>query len=82
MDGGEWNMVKIRLFIKLFLKKHFDLNSFCKKCGRTVHDFDAPNDVWKKIEPFIKHGNVLCYDYFCEMCKQNNLPSVWKLNKI
>ena len=56
--------------------------SFCKECGRQVHDFSAPNDVWLKIDPLIKYGHVLCYDCFCEKCKEVGLPTVWKIISI
>ncbi len=34
----------------------------CEECGRNVHDFNVPDDIWLKV-----HGNdagILCYDCF------------------
>ena len=60
--------------------------SFCGVCGRKVHDFSAPDDVWEKVEPNIKYGSivghVLCYDCFCEMCVALGLPPVWRLEEL
>jgi hypothetical protein len=68
-----------RVAFKLWLSKHKCIASFCKDCGRDVTDFIVPDDVWVKIEPTIKRGRVLCYDCFCEHCRQIGLPTVWKL---
>ena len=70
------------VFLKKFKCKVLRLQtkSFCKHCGKDVHDFSAPDDIWDKIEPTIKHGNVLCYDCFCEYCGKLGLPTTWKLN--
>jgi hypothetical protein len=68
-----------RVAFKLWLSKHMCIASFCKDCGRDVTDFVVPDDVWVKIEPTIKRGRVLCYDCFCEHCRQIGLPTVWKL---
>ncbi len=74
-------MRKLIVLIKLVLCKFLDLESFCKECGRKVHDFSVDDKIWNKIEPHIKYGNVLCYDCFCEKCKKLMLPQVWKLKK-
>jgi len=71
-----------RLFLRLILRRFVLLPAFCKRCGRTVHDFSAPDWTWRHIRPLIKHGDVLCYDCFCELCAQKGLPSVWKLVEI
>jgi hypothetical protein len=68
-----------RVAFKLWLSKYKCIASFCKDCGRDVTDFIVPDDVWIKIEPTIKRGRVLCYDCFCEHCRQIGLPAVWKL---
>ena len=67
------------LFLKLFLRKFFSLDSFCKHCGRKVHDFIVEDSVWEQVEPHIKFGHILCYDCFCEVCKKIGLPAVWRL---
>lgn len=73
------NKVKILVFIKLFLRNFFLLNSFCKECGRKVHDFYVSDDIWELVKPHIKYGKVLCYDCFCDKCKEVGLPTCWFL---
>ena len=58
------------------------MDSFCKGCGRDVHDFQAPEDAWAAVEPLVKHGSVLCYDCFCDLCKRVDYPTVWRLETI
>ena len=71
----------VRVILKLFRCRvlHLSTQSFCKHCGRTVHDFSAPDEIWNLIDPHIKRGNTLCYDCFCELCSSLGLPSVWSL---
>lgn len=74
--------MNIRLLLKLLARRFFRLSSFCKRCGKTVHDFSAPEEIWRVIEKDIKHGHVLCYDCFCELCAVNNLPCVFEVSPI
>ena len=71
----------IRLYYKLFVTRvlGFHVESYCKHCGRIVHDYSAPDEIWEKVEPHIKHGHILCYDCFCEVCYRLGLPCVWQL---
>ena len=69
----------LRVSYKLFKRRYFSINSFCKECGRDVHDFSVDNEVWEKVDKTIKRGHVLCYDCFCKKCDQLNLPTIWKL---
>ena len=71
--------MNIRLYTKLLLRRFILLNSFCKNCGREVHDFSAPDSIWHMVEPTIEHGKMLCYDCFCERCQALGLPSVYRL---
>lgn len=69
-----------RLAVKLLLLRRFRaIPSFCKCCGRDVHDFIAPDEIWKQIGPHIPHGHVLCYDCFCAICAKLGLPDVYRL---
>ena len=36
----------------------------CEDCGRNVHDWTAPDDVWLSVVG-PREGIVLCYDCFC-----------------
>lgn len=61
----------------------------CRDCGRTVHDFIIPDEIWNEVmtgSPIIylrdgvtpsKEGasGVLCYDCFCERAREKGLPS-------
>ena len=73
-----------RIYIKFFGLKVLKLSiqSFCKECGRRVHDFVAPDLIWGKVDMYIKRGHVLCYDCFCEYCKRLGLPWIWELRSI
>jgi hypothetical protein len=73
----------LRVQWKLWLRKHRLVESFCKNCGRDVHDFHAPLSVWEKIH-YIRHGNVLCFDCFCDACQQVGIPygGAWRLSPI
>jgi len=51
--------------------------ALCKDCGRTVHDFVAPDDLW--IEAWGSGGGTLCYDCFCERLIQKGFYAVFEL---
>ena len=71
-----------RVHYKLIKRKFKLIDSFCRCCGKDVHDFVVEDNIWNRIESHIKHGNTLCYDCFCEYCKKVGLPVVWKLIKL
>ena len=70
--------------LKLFKARvlNFPTASFCKNCGRDVHDFITTDEIWDQVDPHIRFGHVLCYDCFCEICHKIGLPPVWKLEKL
>jgi hypothetical protein len=73
--GFYWLRVELKR-----LRSRFQLvDSFCKHCGRDVHDFHAPDHVWEQVDPYIRRGHVLCYDCFAEVCGRLGLPTVWEL---
>lgn len=72
----------LRVRVKLLLRRHALLDSFCKHCGRQVHDFVVPDSVWLQVARRIRVGNVLCYDCFCEACVKVGLPGVWVLERL
>ena len=37
--------------------------SRCEDCGRNVHDFIVPDEIW--IEAYGSEHGILCYDCFC-----------------
>ena len=49
----------------------------CHDCGRTVHDFVAPTDLWMKA--YGSMGGILCYDCFCERLAKKKQYAVFKL---
>lgn len=72
----------IRVLYKLLKRRYFVTNSFCKECGRDVHDFSVDDETWTKVDKTIKYGHVLCYGCFCQKCKGLGLPVVWELKEI
>jgi hypothetical protein len=73
-----WN-IHPKVAFKLLKRRFMLVDSFCRKCGRDVHDFVVPNHIWEQVDPHIGHGHTLCYDCFCETCAHIGLPSVWCL---
>jgi len=71
--------VRYKLFMLHYL--HKPTNSFCKVCGRDVRDFSVSDELWAKIAPLIKRGNIVCYNCFCDLCRQAGLPAVWELKE-
>lgn len=81
--------MNIKLLIKLALKKLgigclWDPGQcFCKKCGKKhAFDFEVRDEVGALIELDIKHGNILCYDCFCELIMKKTKYSYFKLEGI
>ena len=72
----------IRVYWKLLKRRFLLIPSFCKHCGRDVHDFSVPDKVWQLVDLRIRHGHTLCYDCFCEVCQQIGLPVIWRLVKV
>jgi len=69
------------VLLKLFKCRvlHVPTASFCKRCGRDVRDFIAPDEIWDVIDPHIRFGHTLCYSCFCDLCSGLDLPPVWGL---
>jgi len=69
--------------IKLILRRFFLINSFCRKCGVDVRDYQAPNKVWEQIKDEIPNGNTLCYNCFCKLCDKKGIDygGYWILRK-
>jgi hypothetical protein len=55
----------LRVWFKLLLSKIFFIPSFCKRCGRWVHDYLFPDRIWNALVPEKYKKRVLCYDCFC-----------------
>jgi hypothetical protein len=72
---------------KLAASRERSIPSFCKACGRDVHDFLAPDAEWAAVAPMIPHAGegapVLCYDCFCERLEAVGLfqEGVWVLSR-
>jgi len=49
----------------------------CEDCGRAVHDFIAPDELW--YEAYGSESGVLCYDCFCERLTQKGQYAVFEL---
>jgi hypothetical protein len=49
----------------------------CEECGRNVHDYHVPDDLWIKV--YGDESGVLCYDCFCNKLDEMGL---WKRTEI
>lgn len=74
----------LRVSLKLFRARVLNLPtaSFCKQCGRDVHDFVAPDEAWERVDQHIRRGHTLCYDCFCAVCSRIGLPAVWAVAEL
>lgn len=70
----------LRVKAKLLLRRITLIPSFCKRCGRDVKDFHAPDDVWCKVESHIPDGSVLCYSCFVDACIELGEEPVWRVS--
>lgn len=71
---------RVRVHGKRALKRVRLVESFCKACGRSVTDYDAPDSAWQTVEPHITHGSVLCYGCFSEAyTRLTGDPVCWRL---
>jgi hypothetical protein len=43
----------------------------CRDCGRNVHDFHVPDDLWIRV--WGDEGGILCYDCFCNRVDEMNI---------
>lgn len=48
----------------------------CEDCGRNVHDFIAPDWLWKVV--YGNEGGILCYDCFCNRA-DDKLKVKWRM---
>ena len=46
----------------------------CRDCGRNVHDFHVPDELWSKV---IGGEGVWCYDCFCNRADEK-LGMKWR----
>jgi hypothetical protein len=76
-------------FILNILAKKLELNCWCRVCGRSVHDFHAPDELWGLVAleiPFrpkewgdSTEGGILCYDCFCELIRSKGHIGCFRL---
>lgn len=86
---------KILHWINIRLLKTYPSNrdcARCRDCGRTVHDFIMPNEIWNEVMTgssiiYLEDGvtpskegapGVLCYDCFSERAREKGLPSIFR----
>lgn len=68
---------KLRVWFKSWVKQIIPMDSYCDDCGRAVHDFSVDDETWLKVCG--GEGGVVCYDCFCESCRQAGVFPVWRL---
>jgi len=80
MDFCEFLFFKWRVFVrKRIIRKLIAIDATCQHCGRKVHDFIVPDEDWIRV---VGHtGGILCYDCFCELCKDEGVFPVWVLQQ-
>jgi len=74
---------RLRVLVKTLLRDHLAMgaiSSYCRDCGRNVHDFDAPDWAWQQV--WGDSGGVLCYDCFSERCHKLGIPPCWSLTNL
>lgn len=71
--------MSLRVLYKSLLRRVRCIPAYCRDCGRDVHDYQAPAEVWLQV--WGNAGGVLCYDCFCERCADAGLPAVWRLER-
>lgn len=69
---------RLRLHVKLLLRRYRCIDSFCKRCGKRVIDFAAPDELWQKVAADIeaKGMHTLCFDCFTESGREKGLFDV------
>jgi len=71
-----WNILQYinRKFLKTY--SLIEECARCRDCGRNVHDYDIPNEVWLKV--IGRSDGVWCYDCFCDRADKS-LGFEWRL---
>lgn len=67
--------------LKFIAREFYSIDSFCRICGKDIHDFNVSDDLWRKVSYKHNHGGLMCYDCFCEKSSEMDLPCCWKLEK-
>lgn len=65
---------RIRIKVKWLWKQHFQIQSYCKVCGRRVTDFHASNYLWDKVVG--DWGKIWCFDCFTTKCRSLKICTV------
>jgi len=74
-----WNIIR---WLNRHLLKTYPLIEDCARCmdcGRNVHDFIVPDDLWLKVVGSPR--GVLCYDCFCNRADEK-LGVKWRMEII
>lgn len=80
-------MIGITFYIGLFfhrlnrylLKTYYAIEDCarCEDCGRNVHDFHVPDELW--LDVYGSFSGVLCYDCFCDRADRK-LRTKWRID--
>ena len=49
----------------------------CRRCGRDIHDFIIPNEIWNQVA---KPNDCFCYDCFCDLYEKKT-GQIWRMNQ-
>jgi len=66
-------MGKLLVLIKSIIKKKFLIFAYCRNCGRRVHDYFVPDEIWKEVTGIKDGSGIYCYDCFCKMADKKGL---------
>jgi len=74
-----WNAVQV--FNRNVLKTYplIEECARCRDCGRNVHDFLVPNELWERV--IGPEGGVWCYDCFSNRADKK-LGMKWRLELV
>jgi hypothetical protein len=61
---------------RLFLKTYplIEECARCEDCGRNVHDFHVPDNIWIKV--YGDEAGTLCYDCFCNRADEIGISKI------
>ena len=48
----------------------------CRRCGRDIHDFTVPDEIWNAVA---KPTDCFCYDCFCDLY-ENRTGHAWRMS--
>lgn len=62
-------------YIKHFLMIFYwnSVAGYCRSCGRQIHDYVVPNQIWKDVTGWKNGEGLLCYRCFCKLSDKKGI---------